>query len=105
MNTPPIPPPSPYFCSHCGAELQGQVALCPQCGARIQRNALPAGTVMSIIGLTVLALPLGLSGSCFLLLGFTGWAGDTWILVAIGAALSGFALLCVRSIRNLMRKK
>ena len=68
-SVPPIPPPAPYYCHNCGAPLQEQVALCPNCGARqVPRSKGPS--VWSVLGAIVLGLiggGLGLSGraSCY----------------------------------------
>lgn len=85
-------------------------AFCAHCGTRV--TALTEGpSWLAILGslcLALLAVPLGLTGSCFLLLslpGLNGGAGPPFIALLLALLFLGLAAGCVYGIVRLTGRK
>ncbi|MBV9866730.1 MAG: hypothetical protein JO316_15355 [Abitibacteriaceae bacterium] len=107
---PPIPPPAPYYCPNCGASLPAPVELCPLCGARITQRSAGAGNIIAAIALGLVAVPLGLSGSCFALVGVGTLTDRSGIgigagLITLAVFLIGAAALCIFGIVKVLKRK
>lgn len=111
MQTPPIPPPTPYSCPNCGLPLDELVPLCPRCGARIQKPVgNPWWRILLGVVLVLLALPLGASGACFMLFAPSASPGNEFfpstpfIFGAWGAGLLALTALCIWGARKMFKK-
>jgi len=67
----PIPPPTPYSCSHCGSGFDEPREFCPPCGAKLnaRRDAKSWLTILWIVVLVLFALSAALIGACFTFFG------------------------------------
>lgn len=87
--------------------MQEPVALCPRCGARIEPAKGPSWVKMlGAVLLILLALPMGASGACFVVVAgiiFNDGARDALIFGLIGLVLGALTWACIKGARNLWK--
>jgi hypothetical protein len=87
--------------------MQEPVALCPRCGARIEPAKGPSWVKMlGAVLLILLALPMGASGACFVVVAgiiLNDGARDAFLFGLIGVALLALTWACIKGARNLWK--